>query len=176
LLHPGEKPAWTSGRIDDKWHLEGVVAGPASGSDTRVSETEKNERHLLETKISDLVPDRYYLLTITYKPVGNRVINLILRDDAGGHEGVSYCDPTGGNAGRRGDAYDGSMVLKTDGSVVCWGIVKLTHNTAVLGIDLLPQKGGFPYQGDGRSGLLVQDISLYIREAPDIVLNTEARH
>jgi len=50
------------------------------------------------------------------------------------------------------------MDLNGDGSVVCWGIIRLTQDKAFLGIDLLPQGGGFPYQGEGgRAGLLISD-------------------
>jgi hypothetical protein len=67
------------------------------------------------------------------------------------------------------------MIVKPDGSVVCWGIIKLTLDQAFLGIDLLPRKGGFPYQGDGESGMLLESISLYMRSSPDVVLKADER-
>jgi hypothetical protein len=101
------------------------------------------------------------------------MINLILRDASKGQEGVTWCNPGGLEAGRRADFYDGSMIVKADGSVVCWGIIKLTQDQAFLGIDLLPRKGGFPYQGDGQSGMLLRNISLYMRSSPDVVFDAE---
>jgi hypothetical protein len=138
-------------------------------------ETAQNERHYLETRISDLVPNRYYLVVVSYKPIGDRMINLILRDAGKGQEGVTWCDPKGLEAGRRADFYDGSMIVKANGSVVCWGIIKLTLDQAFLGIDLLPRKGGFPYQGDGESGMLLESISLHMRSSPDVVLKGDER-
>lgn len=175
LLNADEKPVWRNGAIDDKWHIEGLVASPASGSSWRILETTQNARHYLETRIPDLVPNHYYLVVVSYKPIGDRMINLILRDGGKGQEGVAWCDPKGLEAGRRADFYDGSMIVKPDGSVVCWGIIKLTLDQAFLGIDLLPRKGGFPYQGDGESGMLLQDISLYMRSSPDVVIGPDER-
>jgi hypothetical protein len=78
-------------------------------------------------------------------------------------------------AGRRADFYDGSMIVKADGSIVCWGIIKLTQAQAYLGIDLLPQKGESPSQVDGQFGIFLQNISLYMRASPDVVLEGSAR-
>lgn len=169
LLVAGEKPVWKSSKFDDKWLLEGVVASPASESSWRIVETDKSQRHYFETRIPGLVPDRYYLVAISYKPIGDRVINVVLRDL--GHEGLTWCDPKGLEAGRRADFYDGSMIMNVDGSVVCWGIIKLTQDVAFLGIDLLPRGGGFPYRGDGQSGVLIQDISIYMRSSANVVID-----
>ena len=136
-------------------------------------ETAQAERHSLETRISGLVPDRYYLVVVSYEPIGDRMINLSLRDAVKGHEGLSWCDPDGLEAGRRADFYDGSMIVNADGSVVCWGIIKLTQDQAYLGIDLMLRKGGTPYQGDGRSGVFIQDISIYMRSSPNVVIDAE---
>ena len=171
LLRPGERPVWQNGTTEDEWHFEGLVASPPSGLDWRVIETEQNERHYFETRISGLEPDRYYLVAVSYKPIGDRVISVVLRE--AGHEGSVWCDPKGLDAGRRADFYDGSMIMNADDSIVCWGIIKLTQDQANLGIDLLPQEGSFPYQGDGRSGLLLRNISLYMRSSPDVVVGTD---
>jgi hypothetical protein len=111
------------------------------------------------------------LVAVSYKPIGDRVISVALRD--AGHEGSVWCDPKGLDAGRRADFYDGSMIMNADGSIVCWGIIKLTQDQARIGIDLLHQEGSFPYQGDGRSGLLLRNISLYMRSSPDVVVGTD---
>lgn len=174
LLGPGERPVWQSGSSDDKWYFEGLVASPPSELGWRIVETEKNERHYFQTRISGLEADRYYLVAVSYKPIGDRMISVSLRDTR--QEGSAWCDPKGLDAGRRADFYDGSMNMNADGSVVCWGIIKLTHDPAFLGIDLLPRGGGFPYQGDGdRAGLLIQSISIYRRSNADVVINPELR-
>ena len=176
LLRADEKPAWQNGNIDDgKWRLQGVTATPESGSSWRIVETAQAERHSLETLISGLVPDRYYLVMLSFEPIGDRMISLSLRDAVKGQEGLSWCDPAGSEAGRRADFYDGSMVVNADGSIVCWGIVKLTQDQAYLGIDLSLRKGGSPYQGDGRSGLLLRHVRLYMRSTPDVVLDADER-
>ncbi len=69
--------------------------------------------------------------------------------------------------------YDGSMILNADGSVVCWGIIKLKQDPAFLGFDFLPHDGGFPYQGDGQSGMLIQNISIYERSSENVVIDPE---
>ena len=101
LLRADEKPAWQNGSIDDnsKWRLQGVTATPESGSSWRIVETAQAERHSLETLISGLVPDRYYLVMLSYEPIGDRMINLSLRDAVKGQEGLSWCDPAGFEAG-----------------------------------------------------------------------------
>jgi hypothetical protein len=173
LLRADEKPVWQNGNIDEKWDLQGVVAAPASGSSWRILETAQSERHSLETPISGLVPDRYYLVAVSYEPIGDRIINLSLRVSVKGHEASTWCDSEGLKASRRAEFYDGSMIVNADGSIVCWGIIKLTQGQAHLGIDLLTRNGHSWYQGDGRSGLLVRNISLYMRSSPDVVVGTE---
>jgi hypothetical protein len=175
LVHADEKPVWQNGSIDHKWHIEGLVATPESGSSWRILETAQNERHYFETGISGLAPNHYYLVVVSYKPIGERTINLVLRDAGKGHEGVTVCNPGGLESVRRADFYDGSMIANADGSVTCWGIIKLTQDQAFLGIDLLPRNGSFPYQGDGKSGMLLQNISVYVRSHPDVVLGAEER-
>jgi hypothetical protein len=175
LIRANEKPVWENGNLDDRWHLEGVVVRPASESSWWILETAQNEQHSLKTQISGLVPDRYYLLAVSYKPIGNRILSLSLGDGVRGPEGSSWCDPENLEAGRHADFYDGSMIVNTDGSIVCWGIVKVTAGQAYLGIDLLRPKGGgtTSHQADKRAGLLLRNISLYMRSSPDVVVDGE---
>ena len=173
LVRADEKPVWQNGNIDEEWHLQGVHATPASGSGWRILETAQIEQHSLETRISGLVPDRYYLVAVSYEPIGDRMIDLSLRTAVKDHKGSTRCNPDGLEATRRADIYDGSMIVNADGSIVCWGITKLTQDQAYLVIDLLSPKTRSWYQGDGRSGLLVRNISLYMRSSPDVVAGTE---
>jgi hypothetical protein len=174
LLHADEKPVWQNESIDNKWQLQGVTATPESGSSWRILETTAQAGlHSLETRISGLVPDRYYLVTLSFEPIGeDRLFNLSLRDAVGGQGGVTWCDPAGREAGRRADFYDGSMVVNADGSMVCWGIIKLTQDQAYLGIVLQTRQNQSWYPGDGRSGMLLRSVRLYMRSSPDVVLNT----
>jgi hypothetical protein len=174
LLHQGEKPIWQNSGIDEGWHTEGLIVTPASGSNWRILATARHERHYLETKISNLVPDRWYLVAVAYKPIGDSAINVILRD-AKGQEGLSFCDFKASEAGRRADFYDGSMIVKADSWVVCWGIIKLTQDQAFLGIDVLPGQSGPGDQRAAEAGLLLQNVSLYLRSSPDVVLDAEER-
>ena len=176
FLRADEKPAWQNGNIDDgKWRLQGVTATPESGSSWRIVETAQAERHSLETLISGLVPDRYYLVMLSFEPIGDRMISLSLRDAVKGQEGLSWCDPAGSEAGRRADFYDGSMVVNADGSIVCWGIVKLTQDQAYLGIDLSLRKGCSPGRATAVEGLLLRHVRLYMRSTPDVVLDADER-
>src|SRR4029077_14918455 len=102
-----------------------------------------------------------------------RIIDLSLRTAVKDHKGSTKCNPDSLEATRRADIYDGSMIVNADGSIVCWGITKLTQDQAYLVIDLLSPKTRSWYQGDGRSGLLVRNISLYMRSSPDVVVGTE---
>jgi hypothetical protein len=173
-LRDGESPVWQSGRIDGEWHLEGLLASLAPESGWRIVETERNERHYFETRISGLQPGHYYLVAVSYLPLGERMINVTLRDAR--HEGMTWCDPKALDAGRRGDFYDGSMMLGADGTVTCWGIIKLDSDPAFLGIDILPGGGGFPYQGDGRSGILLRNIRIFQRSSADVVMDSPPGH
>ena len=169
------RPGRTVISTTTEWRLQGVTATPESGSSWRIVETAQAERHSLETLISGLVPDRYYLVMLSYEPIGDRMINLSLRDAVKGQEGLSWCDPAGFEAGRRADFYDGSMVVNKDGSVVCWGIVKLTQDQAYLGIDLMLRKGGTPVSGRRSFGPASSKCTLYMRSTPDVVLDADER-
>jgi phospholipase C len=98
----------------------------------------------LQATVSGLVPNRYYLLMATYRPVGERVVELSLKDAQAERYSWSRCNSKTEQASRH-DFYDGSMNLNADGSFTCWGIVKFTQNSAVLRIELVPQNAGSPY-------------------------------
>jgi hypothetical protein len=173
VVRADEKPVWQNGNIDERWHLQDVVASPAAGSSWRIVETAQRALHSLETRISGLIPDRYYLVAVSYEPIGDRIIDLSLRTAVKARAGATRCNPDGLEAMRRAGIYDGSMIVNADGSIVCWGIFKLTQDHAYLAIDLLSRTTRSWYQGDGRSGLLVRNISLYMRSSPDVVLGAE---
>ena len=170
---PNEVPFWTTPGFGEGWLQFGTTTTP-DGALWRLSETDKNERHYLQFRLPGVVPDRYYLAAITFKPIGDRMLHLILRDNV--HMGITWCDPQGLEAGRHADSYDGNLVEEPDGFFTCWTIVKLVQDTAFLGIELLPRGGGFPYQGDGKSGMMVKDLRIYARTTPDVVVDTGMKH
>jgi hypothetical protein len=77
-----------------RWKLrrQVVLRGPcrfaAIEPGWRIVETEKNERHYFQTRISGLEADRYCQVAVSYKPIG---ISVSLRD--GRQEGSAWCDP-----------------------------------------------------------------------------------
>jgi hypothetical protein len=172
LIRPGEAPVWTNGHMGAEWRLHGLAATQSANEPWRVAETPATGRHSLETTISGLVPDRYYLVMLTYKPVGDRIVSLALKSVATG-DGGSNCNASASQANRYGDFYDGGMNLGADGSFVCWGIIKLTQDRAVLGIELWPQNANLPYRGDGQSGLIIQDVALFMRSSPDVLIDSD---
>jgi hypothetical protein len=170
---PSEKPVWQNAGFKEGWLLEGVTAS-REGSMWKLTESDRNVRHYMETRLPGLVPNRYYLIALTYKPIGNRMVNLILRDNV--REGLTWCDPQSLDAARRADFYDGSVVPEADGFFTCWGIIRLEQDVGFIGLDFLPHGGGFPYAGDGQSGILVKDFRVYARSSPDVVADTGPRH
>jgi hypothetical protein len=176
VVRSGEAPIWVNGRIGDDWRLDGLAAANLAGSGMRVIEMGTTGRHSIETVISGLVPNQYYLATARYKVVGDRIVHLTLRDVNGAQQGLTYCNLKAEEARRRGNFYDGGMSLQFNESVLCWGIIKLTQDSAVLGIDLLLQNAGRFYQGDGQSGLMIQEFSLFMRSSPDVLIDSGARH
>jgi hypothetical protein len=175
LIRPAEKP-WIGGRIGDEWRLNGVVAANVAGSATTVTEAETIGRHALETKISGAVPGQYYLASVTYKPLGDRIVNLSLKDANAGPQGRVSCNFKTEEATPRGRVYDGSMNLHADGLVTCWGIFQLRQSEATLDIELMLQNAGIYYRGDSRSGLLIHEFALFVRADPDALPDPAARH
>jgi len=101
---------------------------------------------------------------------GRRIVRLLLREASGTTYGFSRCHSKAGRAYRE-RFYDAGIAVTPDGSIVCWGIIQLTQDRAVVGVHPWPQNTEVAYRGDGQSGLIIQEFALFMRSSPDVVID-----
>jgi hypothetical protein len=177
FVDPAEAPAssapvlaWSSSDfMASSWQREGLLLTPQSdGPGVVATETAETGWHRVATFLPDLQA-KPQILSVTFRPNGPRQIRLELMDlKSPGAYGVVRCNASDGESWRSGGMLDSGIEELPDHAFRCWGKLRLTKAGAAIGISLsrtIHEAG--PYQGDGRNGIVLQNVDISAVDAAE---------
>jgi hypothetical protein len=158
-------PVWSSGQDVKSWEAHGATVQPQSADDgTAVRETTESGRHYVKTLITGLTPGPY-IVSLRFKPIGDRFVTLSARVTARGSASTTYCNPKMEFALRQ-DFFDGDMSFLDDGWMLCWGSIEVPGSAmaVTVGTQLqtgTPFPGGADFAGSPEDGVIIGDVQLH---------------
>ena len=155
-------PAWSDSQIGDAWQATGSEVQPQGAEQgARIVETDEGPGlHYIETVATGLTPGPY-IVSVRFKAIGDRIIELAARGRARHSKGSTVCKPKLKTAYRTGDFFDGDMSYLSDDWMLCWGSIEVSGKAMGIDVNILPSSGGPAYIGDGRSGLVIDEVEVH---------------
>ena len=143
------------------WKVEGLTmkVAPEGEGAVLVETADAREHHLGLTLLSP--PPGTYVATIRFKTAAPReVFFRFLSLQWPGDSGHFHCSAASGEVSRTMSVLDAAIEALPDGSMKCSGKFKITRAGSLIDVGLSPNLAVAPYQGDGRSSVVLYDFEL----------------